>query len=197
MILQLFIPAIYCDGLVWGGKVNGEIRVNGNTYRNGLQPGRILEDGTADNSLYTQNKIFKIRKDWQSLPESVFKDRLEYDYNHWPVEAGAPWDDINEDGVYTPGFDKPKFIGDETLFYVANDLDTAISRFPYGSDPIGLEFQTTVFGFEREDLKDVVFKKYKIINKSNNDITDMYFSYWADDDLGWGSDDYEGFDSSL
>ena len=30
------IPAIYNDGLVWGGKVNGEIRVNGNTYRNGF-----------------------------------------------------------------------------------------------------------------------------------------------------------------
>ncbi|HMU43409.1 MAG TPA: hypothetical protein PKA80_08925, partial [Ignavibacteriaceae bacterium] len=61
------IAAIFNDGLVWGGKVNGEIRVNGNTYRDGLQPGKILEDGTADNPLSTQSKIFKIRKDWQSL----------------------------------------------------------------------------------------------------------------------------------
>ena len=30
------IPAIFVDGLVWGGKVNGEISVNGSTYRNGL-----------------------------------------------------------------------------------------------------------------------------------------------------------------
>ena len=29
------IPAIFADGLVWGGKVNGEIRVNGSTYRYG------------------------------------------------------------------------------------------------------------------------------------------------------------------
>jgi len=190
------ISAIFVDGLVWGGKVNGEIRVNGDTYRYGLQPGRILEDGKADNPLSTQSKIFKIRKDWQSLPESNLKDRLEYDYNHWPVEAGAPWDDVNEDGVYTPGFDKPKCIGDETLFYVANDLDTARSRFTYGSDPIGLEFQTTIFGFTREDLKDVVFKKYKVINKSNTDITDMYFTYWADVDMGDSNDDLEAFDST-
>ncbi|MBK7379524.1 MAG: T9SS type A sorting domain-containing protein [Ignavibacteriales bacterium] len=190
------ISAIFEDGLVWGGKVNGEIRVNGNTYRQGLQPGKILEDGTADNPLSTQSKIFKIRKDWQSLPEGNLKDRLEYDYDHWPIEAGAPWDDVNEDGVYTPGFDKPKFNGDETLFYVANDLDTATSRFAYGSDPIGLEFQTTVFGFSREDLKDVVFKKYRVINKSNSDIEDMYFTYFADVDLGFAGDDYEGFDSS-
>ena len=186
--------AIFQDGLVWGGKVNGEIRVNGNTYRNGLQPGKILENGFADNPI--SNKIFKIRKDWQTLPESTIKDRFKYDYNHWPIEAGAPWDDVNEDGVYTPDFDIPKFIGDETLFYVANDLDTAISKFTYGSDPIGLEFQTTIFGFNREDLKDVVFKKYKVINKSSTDITDMYFTYWADVDLGYASDDLAAFDST-
>ena len=191
------ISAIYTDGLLWGGKVNGEIRVNGATYRYGLKPGKILVDGKADNPLSTQSKIFKIRKNWQLLPESVFKDRLKYDYNHWPIEAGAPWDDVNEDGVYTPGFDKPKFIGDETLFYVANDLDTVTSRFTYGSDPIGLEFQTTVFGFNRDDLKDVVFKKYKVINKSETNITDMFFDYWADDDMGDANDDWVGCDTTL
>ena len=190
------IPAIFTDGLVCGGKVDGEIRVNGNSYRYGLQAGRILQNGKADNPLSTQSKIFKIRKDWESLPESVEKQRLEYDYNNWPIEAGAPWDDINNDGVYTPGFDKPKCIGDETLFYVANDLDTARSLFTYGSNPIGLEFQTTIFGFNREDLRDVVFKKYKVINKSNTDITDMYFTYWADVDMGNPNDDLEAFDST-
>jgi len=190
------ISAIFKDGLVWGGKVNGEIRVNGNTYRDGLQPGRILEDGIADEPISVQSKIFKIRKDWQTLPEGVLKQRLEYDYNHWPVKAGAPWDDVNEDGVYTSGYDKPKYIGDETLFYVANDLDSTRSLFTYGSNPIGLEFQTTIFGFNREDLKDVVFKKYKVINKSNTDITDMYFTYWADVDMGDADDDLSAFDST-
>ena len=56
------IPAIFADGLVWGGKVNGEIRVNGNTYRNGLQPGRILEDGKVDNSLSFKVKYLKSEK---------------------------------------------------------------------------------------------------------------------------------------
>jgi len=191
------ISAIFADGLVWGGKVNGEIKVNGSTYRYGLQPGRILEDGSADKPTSTQSKIFKIRKNWQTLPEGVFKDRLEYDYNHWPVAAGAPWDDVNEDGFYSPGIDEPIYIGDETLFYVANDLDTVISKNTYGSDPIGLEFQTTVFGFNRDDLKDVVFKRYRVINKSNTEIAEMYFSYWADDDLGNAQDDFIGCDTSL
>ena len=33
------ISAIFADGLVWGGKVNGEIRVNGDTFRYGLYTG--------------------------------------------------------------------------------------------------------------------------------------------------------------
>jgi len=189
--------AIFSDGLVWGGKVNGEIRVNGDVYRHGLKPGRILPDGKAENPLSTKSKIFKIRNNWELLPESTEKQRLEYDYQNWPADLGAPWVDVNEDGIYTPGFDKPKVIGDETLWFVSNDLDTATTRHTYGSDPIGLEIQTTVFGFQREDLKDVVFKKYKVINKSNTTIEDMYFTYWADDDMGDAGDDFEGFDSTL
>ena len=113
------------------------------------------------------------------------------------MDVGAPWDDNNGDGVYTPGIDNPKILGDETLFFVANDLDTAASLYTYGSNPIGLEFQVTIFGFNNELLKDVVFKKYKVINKSSADIADMYFDYWADDDMGDANDDLVGCDTTL
>ncbi len=132
------------------------------------------------------------------MPEGPTRDRLEYDYNNWPGELGAPYNDVNGDGVFTKGTDTPKFVGDEVLFYVANDADTTTSRFPYGSDPIGLEFQTTVWGFDTEDfLKDVVFKKYRMINKSGNQLDDFYFAYWMDDDLGFAGDDFVGCDSLL
>ncbi|MDX1702521.1 MAG: hypothetical protein R3250_17965, partial [Melioribacteraceae bacterium] len=157
--------SIFADGLMWGGKVENEIRVNGCTYRYGLKPGKILENGLPDDPKLSKYKIFKIRKDWESLPDNSIKNRFEYDYNNWPGDLGAPYIDNNGDGEYTKGIDTPKFIGDEVLFYVANDKDTITSRFTYGSDPIGLEFQTTVWGFDTDDfLKDVVFKKYKMIN---------------------------------
>ena len=191
------ISAIFADGLVWGGKVNGEIRVNGATYRYGLTPGYILPSGFPSDPFELKSKIFKLKKDWQNLPPSAERSRYEFDYLNWPVDVGAPWDDNDGDGIYTPGIDEPKIIGDETLFFVANDLDTARSLYTYGSNPIGLEFQVTTFGYNTEQLKDVVFKKYKVINKSNTDVTDMYFTYWADDDLGDAGDDYEGFDSTL
>ena len=192
------IASIFSDGLVWGGKINGEIRVNGNTYRHGLIPGRIIQTNQPDSLFNPKNKIFKIRKNWEQLPEGSEKERLQYDYENWPGELGAPFNDIDNDGIYTNGIDEPNFIGDEVLFYVANDLDSITSALTYGSPPIGLEFQTTVWGFDTDNfLKDVVFKKYKIINKSENIIEEMYFSYWTDDDLGFAGDDLVGCDTVL
>jgi len=192
------MPSIFADGLVWGGKVNDEIRVNGDTYRYGLKPGKILENGQSDDPNQGKYKIFKINKNWETLPEGPIKDRLEYDYNNWPGDLGAPYNDINGDGSFTKDTDTPKFVGDEVLFYVANDMDSAQTKFTYGSLPIGLEFQTTVWGFSRTDyLKDAVFKSYRIINKSGNQIDSFYLGYWADDDLGYAVDDYSGCDSAL
>ena len=156
------LPAIYEDGLVWGGKVNGEIRVNGSTYRQGLTPGYILPSGLPSDPEEAKSRLFKLKKDWQFLPPSADRDKYEFDFLNWPVDLGAPWDDNDGDGVYTLGIDNPKYIGEETLFFVANDLDTARSMFTYGSNPIGLELQVTTFGYNSELLKDVVFKKFKI-----------------------------------
>jgi len=191
------IPAIFADGLVWGGKVNGEIRVNGSTYRYGLTPGYILSSGLPSDPFEIKSKIFKLKRNWQYLPPGAERDRYEFDFLNWPVDVGAPWEDKNGDGVYTLGIDEPKILGDETLFFVANDLDTSTSLFTYGSNPIGLEFQVTTFGYNNELLKDVVFKKYRVVNKSPNNIVDMYLSYWTDDDLGFASDDYVGCDTIL
>ena len=72
-----------------------------------------------------------------------------------------------------------------------------IRHITYGSNPIGLEIQATTFGYNNELLKDVVFKKFKIINKSTDAVTDMYLTYWTDDDLGFAGDDYVGCDTLL
>ncbi len=190
--------AIFLDGLLWGGKVNGEIRVNGNSYIQGLQPGIILSDGKPADPLGADFSLFKIRKDWETLPEGFEKSKYKYDYNNWPVNAGAPWKDNNNDGIYTPGIDKPFFYGDEQLYYSANDLDTGVSKHVYGSNPIGLEFHVLTYAFDSTNyLADVVFKKYTIINKSGSSIDSLILSYHTDDDLGDAADDYVGCDTTL
>ena len=164
----------------------------------GFTTGKILPDGSADNPDLPKYRVFKIRKDWESLPQGPARDAYEKDYNEWPIEDGAPWDDVDGNGIYSEEIDRPLFIGDETLYYVTNDLDTARSIFTYGSLPIGLEFQTLVYGFDTTNyLKNVVFKRYLIINKGINTIDSLYFGYWSDSDLGIADDDAFGCDTLL
>ncbi len=190
--------AVFEDGFLWGGKIGREIRVGGSDYRHGLEAGPILADGNPANPGSDKYRIYKIRKGWENLPPGPEKDRLAKDYDEWPVDDGAPWVDVDGDGVYTKGVDQPQFIGDEVLWFVSNDLDPAKTTFLYGTLPLGLEMQCTVFGFKRTGaLGDMVFKKYKLINKGNNTIKDMIVGYWSDTDLGDANDDYTGCDTAL
>lgn len=190
---------IFEDGLIFGGKIGNDIRFNGNTHRQGLQAGKILAEGIADDPSLEKYRIYRIRKDWKNYPNAVMKSQLEKDWNEWPVEDGAPWIDIDGDGIFTRGTDEPQCIGDETLWYVSNDLDPIRSTFTYGTLPMGLEFQTTVFAFSNPyaPINDVIFKKYKVINKGKNTIKDFYFGYWTDDDMGDAGDDLVGCDTML
>lgn len=189
--------AIFEDGLVWGGKINGEIYFNGNTHRQGLQAGKILYNGLSDDPTKTKYRVYKIRKDWNEFPVAL-REKYRKDYEDWPVEDGAPYYDYNNDGQFSKSVDQPLFEGDEVLWYVANDLDTFRTVRTFQTLPIGLEFQTTIYAFKHTGiLGDVVFKKYRIINKGINTVDSMYFGYWSDPDLGDANDDFVGCDTIL
>jgi hypothetical protein len=106
---------VFEGGLLWGGYVEDSIQVNGNTHRQGLQAGKILPDGSADNSNLIKYRVYKIRRDWESLPVGPERNAYELDYYQWPVEDGAPWIDIDGDSIYTPGVDEPEFSGLHTI----------------------------------------------------------------------------------
>src|SRR4030067_2113158 len=111
---------------------------------------------------------------------------------------GARYVVVDGDSKYPPGVDQPNFVGDEVLWYVANDMDPSRSTYTYGTLPMGLEQQMTAFAFNRTgDLGDMVFKKYVIINKGSLTLKDMYFGYWTDTDMGDTNDDYTGCDTVL
>ncbi|MFA6025093.1 MAG: T9SS type A sorting domain-containing protein [Ignavibacteriaceae bacterium] len=188
---------VYQDGLVWGGKVNGEVRVNGSTYRTGIKPGNMIDLNNFENPNDPLFGIWKLKENWEQT-SGAEKDRYEYNYKNWPGYLGAPYEDVDHDGKFSLEVDKPKIFGDEMLWFVANDGDSAKSDSCYGSPPIGLELQGTVFGFAQENyLKDVVFKKYKLINKSQTTVEEMALSYWSDPDLGFAGDDFIGIDTTL
>ncbi|HVN49450.1 MAG TPA: hypothetical protein VMU30_11610 [Bacteroidota bacterium] len=107
--------------------------------------------------------------------------------------------DKNGDGVYDPMKDIPGVPqADQTMWYVANDLDATKVLTLSGSTPIGLEMQKTIWAYNRVGaLGNTIFARTKLINKSGVELDSMYVAQWVDPDLGYPSDDYVGCDTTL
>ena len=128
-----------------------------------------------------------------------------------PANAGlrhlAPFHDVNDDGFYNPeDGDYPDYnvtgndttsrlYGDETLWWVFNDKGNIHSETQ--AEPLGLEIHAQAFGFAADnELNDMTFYNYLIINRSTLPLNDTYFGQWVDPDLGYYLDDYVGCDVS-
>jgi len=83
--------------------------------------------------------------------------------------------------------------GDKTIWWVFNDKGNIHSE--TGGEPIGLEIRAQAFGFTTSDeINDMTFYSYEIINRSTFRLRETYFSQWVDTDLGYAYDDYVGCD---
>ena len=137
-----------------------------------------------------------------------------FEWQQWKyaVDLGADFYDGDGDGIYNPidlngngswdpNEDKPDIIGHQVAWCVYNDGDTARERF-VGIPPLGIEIHQTVFGYATTlapQLKNVLFIRYKINNtgKVNPLFDSVYFTAWADADLGDHIDDLVGCDSTV
>lgn len=216
--------AVFQSGFLWGGKVDGQIRVGGSVYRQGTVPGYIKADGTRvidehpSPGVHTAPdvRIYRVRRDYKDEKADFSSEvadgdgptadavraQYEKDWNEWPAASqGAPYEDVDGDGKYNPAKDIPGVPGaDQTIWFVANDFDAAQTDYMYGSQPMGIEEQVTVWGYKATGaLGNMLFRKYLIINKSpeKKTFTDMYVSMWSDPDLGDAGDDYVGTDTTL
>jgi hypothetical protein len=198
---------VFCSGLLWGAKVDSKILTGGSSYRSSLTPGRILTNGLAEDPNSSSARIYRVRRDYKEadlLPDAFdmgmpVLEQYEADWNEWPADLGAPFNDINNDKTYTPFIDIPGVPNaDQTIWFVANDLDTAKTNKFYGTSPMGVEVQCTIWGYNRNDfLGNCLFKEYRLINKSKNTFKDMFIGVWSDVDIGGGSFDLPGCDSLL
>ena len=59
------LTAVFESGLLWGAYVPGDpqARVGGSAYRQGLQPGKIISPGVAENPYLPKNRIYRVRRD--------------------------------------------------------------------------------------------------------------------------------------
>jgi hypothetical protein len=223
---------IYRDGVIWGGHVldggSQEIRVGGQNYTAGTVPGAILSPGVAEDPFDSSVRIYRVRPDYQTADlrreaaefsdvginavtqadETVLREQYARDWQEWPWQKGAPFQDRDGDGAYDPSVDIPGFPhADQVAWFVVNDLDAGATGVLYGSDPIGLELQITLWAYENingfPELDDVIFKQYRLIYKGTDTtpgdarIEEMYFAQWADPDVGDYGDDLVGTDVEL
>jgi len=83
--------------------------------------------------------------------------------------------------------------GDQTLWSVYNDKGNYHSETE--GEPIGMEIRAQYFSFATNDeINDMTFYSYEVINRSTYTLTGTYFSQWVDPDLGYAQDDYVGCD---
>ncbi|MBL7818810.1 MAG: hypothetical protein JNL70_27675 [Saprospiraceae bacterium] len=85
---------------------------------------------------------------------------------------------------------------DEMVFWVYNDNGNVHTN-SLRSIPIQMEVQVQAFSYQTNDeLNDMTFQRYKLINRAKTDIDSMYFAMWTDPDLGCYQDDYIGCDTT-
>ncbi len=202
------------------------LRVGGQTYRIGTTPGHISSPGTAIYDPIPSDpnsaRVYRIRSDWESLtindPEirqdaaeiylvaiddvtdamaQAVLDQYALDWQQWPVGLGAPFHDVNNNNTYDPGIDSPGIASaDQVVWLVCNDLDQGNITNLYGSPPIGIELQITMWGYKGIDnpLAQLSFQRYLMINKSGQQIDSMFVSRWSDPDIGDYTNDLSGCD---
>jgi hypothetical protein len=202
-------------------------RVGGQTYRVGTQAGHIAQAGTSTTppigSDPNQAFIYRIRADWQTLtisdPEVIqdaaelnnvdtsqvtpamaqaVLDGYQWAWENWPGDIGAPFYDLNSNSQWDPGTDEPGLAdADQVIWFVCNDLNSPATLDLYGSQPIGLELQVTMWGYHQAGaaLGQASFRRYRLINKSGFPVDSMFVAQWSDPDIGNSSDDFAGCDS--
>lgn len=118
-----------------------------------------------------------------------------------PEDGDYPYYDINNDlcksQVTTPegnGVLADQVIkGDQTLWWVFNDKGNIHTETQ--GDAIGMEIRAQAFAFSTNDeINNMTFYSYELINRSTYRLTGTYFSQWVDPDLGAHLDDLVGCD---
>ena len=187
----------------------------------GAKPNKDSRYGTLQIDPEDTYTVPRIIQEWPAHPETVggnisgvsqyiapFYDN-DQDGRYDPQQGDFPYYDITNELCHTkiPTLDEQyesDFIhgsiladqvlkGDQTLWWVFNDKGN--SHTESGGEAIGLEIRAQAFGFATNDeINNMSFCSYEIINRSTYVLTGTYFCPWTDVDLGYAQDDYVGCD---
>jgi hypothetical protein len=176
-----------------------------------VRPDYRTADLRADAAEFFQKPL----KDVTDADVAAVRQQYENDWMDWPASKGAPWYTTTGPDAYQvkygPGFDpnNPNHVpgipgAHQTVWTVANDLNSDIGIQVFGSPSIGLELQVTEWAYSVSNpLNNIIFQQFRIIYKGTatsnpgSRIDSMYIVKWSDPDLGNYSDDLAGCDSVL
>lgn len=195
--------AVYTAGIWMIGfhRPTGRLRTAVQDYSTEFQPGPIISTfNTTTNSTAAlgdpdaqKHRLYKINRVDERNVGTV---KANPDYDEWPGDLGAPYIDVNNNGVWDKGTDKPRFWGDQQIWVVYNDGNASNHKGTGTTNPMGVEVQTTYFGFDQPGaLGNIMFMRWKVINKSDADYDSMFISMWSDTDLGYSDDDVAACDT--
>ncbi|MDA0986464.1 MAG: hypothetical protein O3A55_02520 [Bacteroidetes bacterium] len=194
---------IFTAGIWLGGvhRPTKQIRISNMDYTPEYQPGPLLETYNTSTNVDT-NPVKRAKESKYRLYKTNKKDTTgttnNTDYNEWPGDLGAPFIDMNGNNTWDKGIDKVKYYGDQQMWSVVNDVVVSSHANLSTSQPMGVEIQNLYFSFNSPGaLGNIMFMKWKIINKSDADYDSVFIGMWSDPDLGDANDDLPGVDTLL
>jgi hypothetical protein len=191
--------ALYTAGLwvVGQHRPTGLLRTANMDYNSEYQPGPLLEVfNTATND--DTGPVSRAEDERYRLYTVNRGDTSSTDYAEWPGDLGAPYVDVNGNGQWDQGIDRPRFFGDQQIWAVINDVNNNLHASIGATPPMGLEVQMLFYGIEDpHPLENTLFVEWKLINKSDADYDSAFIGLFSDIDLGHASDDLPGCDTTL
>ena len=158
------------------------------------------KESVENNVGYPCDSISEDVKYWPAKGNPFFNEKYSFQL---PDQNLADFFDMDADGIYNPCNGDYPIVSqrgcgaietpDEIVFWIFNDnggphrltLATAVQ----------MEIQVEAFAYATQnEINDMTFYRYKVINKASDDIRDCYFGLWTDPDLGCSEDDYIGCD---
>jgi len=183
--------AIFTTGLSMSAMLQGQLRQAMASYKGEMVP------GYCNNGIPYSNDTFKV----YSVKRSD-NPNTNPDWQYWGlmVPYGAPYVDVNNNGIYEPMIDTPGVKNaSQTVFVCMTDGFTSSHSFGEGFGggtlPLYNEVHLTAWCYSQPSYTDMQFLKFDVINKGNAPWNRTYFTFYADPDLGAAYDDYIGCDT--
>lgn len=108
----------------------------------------------------------------------------------------APFNDVDLDGVYDPTQgDYPCFKGSEAVYLILNDVGGIHES--SGMNAAGIELRCMFYAYaDTTANNNAIFVDVNVIKQGTSSLNEVYFGIYADSDIGLGSDDFFGCDST-